>query len=322
MEGKDSKRKWTDLSVSFKAGAVALAFLIIGYQVALFVRQASVSRIVANRDCPDTVFVYVDATGNGYASPPAGDDRYPELSGPDIHGNDSPPGKPEGVHAGGIVHRSSPHSADADRIYRQNAARRYESFAFDPNTVSVDELMRLGFSEKQALSIDSYRRKGGRFRRASDFAKSYVVSDTLFARLEPYIDIPLLDINAADSAAFDALPGIGPYYAARMVSYREELRGYSYPEQLMDIWKFDSVKFNALKDLIRVGPAEPYPLWTLPEDSLKLHPYIRSYAAHGIVLFRENTPRSQWSVEALAGAGILPSEQARRLSGCRIEDPE
>ena len=44
-------------SASFIVGSVALLFLIIGYQSALFIHKASVARIVANHDRPDTVFV-------------------------------------------------------------------------------------------------------------------------------------------------------------------------------------------------------------------------------------------------------------------------
>ena len=44
-------------SGAFKTGAIALAFLIVGYQVALFVQRAAQKRIVANRDRPDTVYV-------------------------------------------------------------------------------------------------------------------------------------------------------------------------------------------------------------------------------------------------------------------------
>lgn len=51
---KDSKRP----SASFVVGAVALLFLIVGYQAALFIHKASVARIIANHDEPDTVFVY------------------------------------------------------------------------------------------------------------------------------------------------------------------------------------------------------------------------------------------------------------------------
>jgi competence protein ComEA len=182
--------------------------------------------------------------------------------------------------------------------------------------------VRLGFSEKQAQSIDNYRQKGGRFRRKSDFAKSFVVSDSVFRRLESYIDIPLLDINRADSAAFDALPGIGPYFAAKMVEYRGRLGGYSYPEQLMDIYHFDREKFDALKDLISCSPPEPYRLWQLPADSLRLHPYIGGWKqAKAIVLLREHSPAEELSVEAIRQAGILSEEDCGKLARCSIAAP-
>ena len=56
--GKEGKEKNSGLSGSFVTGAVAMVFLVIGYQTALFVHSAAVTRIAANRDCPDTVFVY------------------------------------------------------------------------------------------------------------------------------------------------------------------------------------------------------------------------------------------------------------------------
>ena len=182
--------------------------------------------------------------------------------------------------------------------------------------------MRLGFSEKQAQSIDNYRSKGGRFRRKSDFAKSYVVADSVYRRLEAYIDIPMTDINKADSAAFDALPGIGPYYAAKMVEYRSRLGGYSHPGQLMEIRNFDRERYEALSDLITCSSPKPYPLWDLPADSLRLHPYIRGWnEARAIVLLRENTPRDSLRVELIRRAGILPEEDCLRLELCVIAEP-
>ena len=301
-KGKDSGPSGT----VFKAGGIALAFLIIGYQSALFVHRAAQLRIAAIRDHPDTVYVVDPGVASRLLA------SYPEL--PDQAGA-SPAGAPP------TVRRNAQHSAPV----RQERARsrRVESFRFNPNTVSLEDLMRLGFSEKQARAIDNYRQKGGRFRRPSDFAKSYVVSDSVFKRLEKYIDIPRTDINRADSAAFDALPGIGPYFAAKMVEYRARLGGYSYPEQLMDIYHFDREKYDGLSDLICCSrPREPFRIWSLPEDSLRLHPYIRTrQAAHSIVLLREHTPREQWTLETIAGAGILPEEDASRLLRCVVAAP-
>ena len=57
----DASRKGAPSSAAFKVGAIALAFLIIGYQAALFVGRAARLRLEAHRDRPDTVFVYSSA---------------------------------------------------------------------------------------------------------------------------------------------------------------------------------------------------------------------------------------------------------------------
>lgn len=298
---ESSEKKSMGLSESFIVGVIAIVFLIMGYQTALFIHQAAVMKITANRDEPDTVYVRIPMSRDSTA-----DGSYSKASGTEAE----------------TVRRYAGHSPRA-RAVRDNVPRKtVETFRFDPNTVSVEDLCRLGFSPKQAQAIDNYRQKGGRFRRKEDFAKSYVVADSVFRRLEPFIDIPLVDLNVADSAAFDALPGIGGWFATKMVEHRKALGGYSYKEQLMDIYRFDQEKFDGLKDLITVSPenAVPYPLWTLPADSLRAHPYIRNLeTAKAIVLYRENTPPDRWTIEALHQAGILSTDSATRLSRCAIQ---
>ena len=297
MEGKNKTRNRP--GGVFKVGAIALAFLITGYQAALFITRAAVTTIVANHDHPDTVYIYAPA--------PAADSAG--------HVPDAPETTP-----GAAVRISSGHSEAAIETVRRHARRKVESFRFDPNTVSVEDLMRLGFSEKQAQSIDNYRKKGGRFRRKGDFAKSYVVSDSVYERLAPYIDIPLIDINKADSAAFDTLPGIGGWFASKMVEYRGRLHGYSCPEQLMEIYNFDEARYEGLKDLITCSPAAPYPLWSAPADSIREHPHVQKWqTARAIVLYRENNPRENWTVDGLLKAGIITEAQASGLRRCRLE---
>ena len=349
--GKEEKTSsHSRITTSFKAGAIALAFLIIGYQSALFIRSAAVARLVSHRDAPDTVFVIdeslarrlisedsaqpysstsspsssLPSSGSSSSSPgQASHGRSSTPSSLPFSGTSSPPSDQPTSESGRrvIVRHNAPHSATADAVIATAVPRRTESFPFNPNTVSLSDLMRLGFSERQAQSIINYREKGGRFHRPSDFAKSFVVADSVYRRLEPYIRIPKIDLNAADSAALDALPGIGPYYVAKILEHRSSLHGFSYPEQLMDIYRFDKDKFDALKDLVTVGPSEPYPLWTLSEDELKRHPYIDSGAAHGIILYREHNPSERWTVDGLREAGVLRAADADRLARCRIATP-
>lgn len=305
-------------SASFMTGAIALAFLITGYQTALFVYRAAVVRIVSEADRPDTVYVYADGPADRAVAATA------ETAAAEFPGRPEPSRQPAsgGRNAGPRTERrNAPHAPAVQAVREAWRPPRRESFPFDPNTVSVEDLQRLGFSRKQAEAIDRYRAKGGRYRRKEDFAKSFVVADSVYDRLAPYIDIPLLDLNVADSAAFDALPGIGPYFAARMVAFRKELGGYSFKEQLLDIRGFDAERYDGLADLVTVGPAGPYPLWTAPEERLARHPYIGRRAARGIVLYREHHPRTEWTLEKLDKAGVLDAGLAEKLFRCRIEEP-
>ncbi len=302
-----NKKENGRMSESFIIGVIAIVFLMVGYQTAMFIHNAAVMKIEANRDEPDTVYVY--------------DDIYMFNE-----GREPADGKMAGTAVRtGTERRNSNHSPRAETVRRNLPRRNVESFPFDPNTVSVEDLCRLGFTQKQAQSIENYRKKGGRFRRKADFAESFVVSDSIYRRLEKYIDIPKIDLNRADSAEFDTLPGIGGWFAKKMIEHREALRGYSYKEQLMDIYRFDEEKFRQLEDLVEVSHESrtPYPLWTLPADSLRKHPYIGDYeTARAIVLYRDNNPKEKWTVEALTEAGILLADNAKKMSGCLIRQPD
>jgi len=292
---ENKKKSKGPLSASFITGAIALVFLIIGYQVALFVHKAAVTRLVANRDEPDTVYVYIPKT-----------DTPAEVA----------------EEAPKTARKNAPHSKEAVKVREKAASRQVESFRFNPNTVSVEDLQRLGFSEKQADAIDRYRQKGGRFRRAEDFAKSYVVADSVYDRLAPFIDIPKLDINQADSVALLELPGIGPYFAGKVVQHRRQLQGYSTVEQLLEIYHFDEEKLAGMREFITCSPPRPYPIWTLPEDSLARHPHISRAEAHSIVLFRQHHTPSECTLDNLNRAGILSQDHFQRLSLCLLAGAE
>lgn len=263
-------------------------------------------RVAANRDHPDTVFVYLEPAQSTVTSQPS-----------------EPAKTSEARRVAKTVKAEAEHSEVAKKMQAQSrkpqARRKAESFRFNPNEATLEEFMRLGFSEKQAQSIINYRLKGGRFRRPSDFAKSYVVADSVYRRLEPYIDIPRVDINSADSAAFDALPGIGPWFAAKMVEYRRELGGYGSTRQLLDIYRFDEERYAAIEDLICCERPVVTEFWSLSEDSLSRHPAIRRrQTAHSIELWRRTMPRERWTLEELRSAGVLDGQQYERLSRCLI----
>ena len=67
--------------------------------------------------------------------------------------------------------------------------KRDTLFVFDPNTVTYDELLLLGFDKRTAVGIIKYRTAGKVFGITEEFALCYGVTDSMFARVRPYIKI-------------------------------------------------------------------------------------------------------------------------------------
>jgi len=322
-------KKKTDskaLTSSLKAGSIALIFLVLGYQAAIFIHKAAVTKIISNRDHPDTVYVFAapePTSGNtsGSSSSHTSNSSSAHTSNPSH--DPAPTARPSStVKPSATERHNAEHSKVAEKVREQHPAPPEEPFRFNPNTVSIEDLIRLGFTQKQAEAIDNYRQKGGHFNRKADFAKSYVVSEEAFARLEPYIDIPKLDLNRADSTALVALPGIGGWFASQIIKHRTEIGGYSSKEQLLNIYRMDQERYSKIADLVyvRESDAKPFPLWRLPADSLAAHPYIRNRnMARAIILYRDNNPRSEWTLKGLLSAGVITQEVYDKLSRTPLE---
>lgn len=61
-----------------------------------------------------------------------------------------------------------------------------------------------------------------------------------------------ININTADNAQLESLPGIGPTTAAHITEYRQAHGGFKSVEELKQVKGIGNVKFNAIKDLITV----------------------------------------------------------------------
>jgi DNA uptake protein ComE-like DNA-binding protein len=56
----------------------------------------------------------------------------------------------------------------------------------------------------------------------------------------------LLEINTCDSAALEALPGIGPVLSVRIIRYRNLLGGYASVSQLREVYGLSEETFNII----------------------------------------------------------------------------
>lgn len=202
-------------------------------------------------------------------------------------------------------------------------------FTFDPNTIGIEDWLRLGLTEKQAAVIEKYKSKGGRFHKPEDIKKIYVLSDELKARLLPYIqiakeeykDIPIekekeliIDINTADSTAFEELKGIGPYRASKIVKYRELLGGYSDVAQVAEVYGLPDSVYQSILPHLTISPVTLHQINVNEADyeTLKKHPYIKSKIAHAIIQWRGYNGRFE-TIEQLRELKSINDLQWQRL---------
>ena len=125
-----------------------------------------------------------------------------------------------------------------------------------------------------------------------------------------------VELNSADSAALVGLPGIGPYYARKILQYRERLWGsFASVYQLLEIRGIDTSLMALIKDMIYIEPSSVryIDLSSLSLDSMSAHPYIGPYAAKGIDRYRRMKGGGRIDVDELVSNGIVRESSARRL---------
>lgn len=209
----------------------------------------------------------------------------------------------------------------------KKSAAQTALFDFDPNTISLEELKQLGFSEKTAGILINYRNKGGFFKVKTDLKKVYGVDQELFNKLEDHIIIPQpakgskisrsekslpyptlhdtapaapIDINAANAETWQSLKGIGPSYAKRITRYREKLGGFCSIDQVATTYGLPDSTFQNIKPFLKLSPVfRKIDINSASIEDMKQHPYISSKIAQLIVSYRGHHGHFQ-SIEDLA----------------------
>lgn len=137
---------------------------------------------------------------------------------------------------------------------------------FNPNGLPEAEWINMGLSAPQAKALKNFEARGGRFYKKEDLKKVFVISASFYAHIEPYVLIPAapgekeksafppnepkvsarVDINRADSAALDSLPGISPKLAGRMIRFRQVFGGFVSVSQVKDMPGFFADSYDRL----------------------------------------------------------------------------
>jgi competence protein ComEA len=176
-------------------------------------------------------------------------------------------------------------------------------FAFNPNTVTVEQWQALGLSEHVATIIKHYQAKGGRFKRKEDLKKIYGLSADDYKRLEPYINIyrdsedaslninpaKSVELNTADSAGLTHIMGLNPSSAVQIIRYRNRLGGFYRKEQLKEVYGIDSMRYKEIQGRLTVNPnrVSKIPINTISFEQLRLFPYLNYKQCNAVVQYRQ-----------------------------------
>ncbi len=153
--------------------------------------------------------------------------------------------------------------------------------AFDPNTVTYEELRSMGIDKYAARGIVKYREGGRTFAIPEDVAIIYGISDSLYALLKPHIAIgeefkikprtytstssqqserkfrnTPFDPNTLTAEGFYELGCFTARQAEALVEYRNQIGGFRSPMEFADCYLIDSALY-----------AEMRPYITIPQDT-------------------------------------------------------
>ena len=177
-------------------------------------------------------------------------------------------------------------SAVEEKARRSRALEPGETI--DPNVAGDEDLDRLpGVGPAKALQIVQDREQNGPFATVEDLTRVTGIGPGSVERLRPFLridpamarrvvtsaapgrlrpasspdeprrDLPgrggLVDLNRATAVELQAIPGIGPVIAGRIVAYREQHGAFATPEELMEVPGVGAKTFARIAPLVTAG---------------------------------------------------------------------
>ena len=142
--------------------------------------------------------------------------------------------------------------------------KKYTIYPFNPNYISDHKGYQLGMKTKEIDLLLAHRNKRLFVNSAKEFQEVTKISDSLLQAISPYFKFPewvqqknrekkepftfatktkknisnitSTDINKATPYDFTLVKGVDEYLSERIIKYRSKLQGFSFSEQLFEVW--------------------------------------------------------------------------------------
>ena len=123
---------------------------------------------------------------------------------------------------------------------------------------------------------------------------------------------PPLELNTADSSALVRIRGIGPYYASKIIKYRQRLGGFYAVRQLKEL-KMNHFNVDSCAGVFTVDPSKivKYRLDTMSFKAILRHPYLEYEDVQ--MIFNAKRKYDSLSFQLLEEKKVLPAYKLKKI---------
>ena len=209
----------------------------------------------------------------------------------------------------------------------------FKIFPFNPNYLTDFKAYQLGLKVEEIDKLFTYRKSGKFINSAAKFQEITGISDSLSAKISPFFKFPewvknapqkkgkkeyliKKDLNAVSATELQSINGIGEKLAKRIIDYRNLLKGYSFNNQLYEVYYLDKEVADKVLKQYTVSDSPNIEKLDLNKATFKeiLHlPYIDYNLTKKIVNYR-NKIGLFTSVNELEKIDSFPIEKFDRIA--------
>ncbi len=157
-----------------------------------------------------------------------------------------------------------------DSLQKLNS-KTYKIYPFNPNFITDYKGYMLGISSSELDRLYQFRKRGKYVNSAKEFQQVTKISDSLLLKIKPYFKFPkwvskknktrnrtlpkktfpIRDLNRVNASDLTIVKGIGEKLSQRIIAYRTKLQGFSFNNQLYEVWGLDrKVADEVLKNFV------------------------------------------------------------------------
>lgn len=226
--------------------------------------------------------------------------------------------------------------AETDSLQKQQQAEKQPKiFPFNPNYINDFRGYRIGMNIDELNKLYAFRKKGKFVNSAKEFQKITGVSDSLLKKISPYFKFPewvvrknklqksnqktplvVQDINKATAEQLRVIYGIGEKISKRIIAYRTKLQGFSYNNQIYEVWGLDK---TVAEDLLKKFQVQSKPtiqkinINTATFKQVLKIVYIDYQLCKRIFEYRDEVAELQ-SIEELKNIDGFPLEKFKKIT--------